>query len=583
VLQFKRGDSNTALVTLTAAAAAYQKLGYRLGSAQVQDGIGMIHAEQGRLDCALQAFSVSLADKTIDGDFEGMAITLGNLGRTHLRAMRYQDALDCFQRDMDLAVRFNALKSQAQLHNHLGQAWLGLKELDQAAAALEQSLELARTHGYSFVELFALKDRALLHLSQRRFKEAEADLIAAEKLLPSDTEPDLVLHLKAARGELLAARGDRGAAALLEQAANGYANLQVPDLLINCRVRLAHTLIDANNSRDAQQCLLDTMELVRAGGYGRYLTMVREAFAGLGVVEPVAEESRTLAATGTAAAPGDYQELQHLGGGAFGEVFRAMDFKRNCQVAYKRLHLNRLYDVRERQLCWASARTELEAASRVCHPCVASVYSLGTEPNGGAYVVQQFIEGRPLTKLLPPDNSANELEVMRSLKLIADGLSALHLADIVHRDLKPDNIIVRPDGVPVLIDFGVAHVTRFTSRTMPKIIAGTFGYMAPEQAAGKAIDARADLYALGVIAFQWLTGILPLRPRGTTFEEQAADVAKRAPDALRDFRPNVQPPLHDLVMSLLEKKPRRRPASAVVVARQLQEMLDAADGQAAAS
>jgi serine/threonine-protein kinase len=572
VLQMRLSDNDAALESLTKAADAYQQLSDRLGNARVQDSIGMLHAEQGRLDCALQAYTVSLADKTIAGDMEGMAIALGNVGRAHLRAMRYQDALDCFGRDLEIATRLGQTKAQAQMHDHLAQALFGLKELDQAENEFSQCLALAAANNYHAVEFFAYKDRALLRIAQRRFDEAEADLNAAKERLLDDTEADLAIHLLAARGELLAARRHRGAADALEEAAAGYARLKVPDREIACRVLLAHTLVDTNQAADAERCLLEALKLATADGYGRYLRTVREALAGLGIVERAAQEQRPLVTTPSSEAPSAYLQRELLGKGAFGEVYRAMDLVHDREVAFKRLHLDRLYEVRERDLAWASARTELEAASRVWHPCVARVLAVGTEPQGTAYVVQEFVRGEPLSKMMPEDNSADVGEVLRCLQRVADGLSALHLADVVHRDLKPANIVIRQDKVPVLIDFGVAHVARFTERAMPDVLPGTFDYMAPEQAMGKSIDGRADLYALGVIAYQWLTGILPLRLRGDDFDAMTRDLVHRAPDPLRDFRPNVSPEAEALVMSLLEKKPRRRPANATVVARQLQEM-----------
>ena len=107
------------------------------------------------------------------------------------------------------------------------------------------------------------------------------------------------------------------------------------------------------------------------------------------------------------------------------------------------------------------------------------------------------------------------------------------------------------------------------ARTAPGAVLGTPGYMAPEQALGRRVDARADLYALGVITYEWLTGVLPLHPRGADFEAQARDIATRTPAPLGDFRPALPDALVELVHALLEKKPRRRPSSAAEVADRL--------------
>jgi len=102
-------------------------------------------------------------------------------------------------------------------------------------------------------------------------------------------------------------------------------------------------------------------------------------------------------------------------------------------------------------------------------------------------------------------------------------------------------------------------------------VAGTLLYMAPEQAAGKRIDGRADLYALGVVAYEWLAGVLPLRPWGDTFAEMARDIASRRPRPPSEFRPDIDPALERLVMRLLEKKPQRRAASAAAVAEEFRK------------
>jgi serine/threonine protein kinase len=111
-------------------------------------------------------------------------------------------------------------------------------------------------------------------------------------------------------------------------------------------------------------------------------------------------------------------------------------------------------------------------------------------------------------------------------------------------------------------------------------VAGTLAYMAPEQAAGKNIDHRADLYALGAMAYEWLTGLLPLRLRGATFDELARDLAKRAPLPLSDLRADLPEGLQKLVMELLSKKPSRRPPTALSVAQRFHDLATDAQAQA---
>ncbi len=567
----KLGRQAKAIDALLRAADIYRHLGDRAGCAQVQDTLGMAYAARGRLDHAVLAYALALVDKTLLGDLVGLAITLGNLGRVHLREGRYRDAIDCFGRDLEIAVRLGDERGQARMHDDLGQAWLGLEEHARAEREFDACLALARRGGHHDLEFFALKDRAMLRLAQSRLDDAQADLDAAEQALPAEAEPYFRFVAAAARGELLAARHDPRALDLLDRAVRGFVELQIPDLEISARIALARALLQRKFKAQAEQCLLAGLKLARGDGYARYLPRLNEAMAGLGIVEGAIDEAgRPIGAMPDQAA-GGYVLRERLGGGAFGEVFRAFDPQRNCDVALKRLHLDRLYDVARRRQLLASARVELEAASRVRHPGIVRVLAIGTDPDGGAYITQDFVPGRSLRQWMPGDASADVVEVIERLAPIADALAALHGAGIVHRDLKPENILVCDDGSPVLVDFGICQLTGFSSAASEQV-AGTLCYMAPEQATGKRIDGRADLYALGVIAYEWLAGVLPLRPRGNDFTAMARDLARRQPEPLSAFRPCLNADIERFLMSLLAKKPRQRPASAAAVAEQLRTL-----------
>lgn len=148
-------------------------------------------------------------------------------------------------------------------------------------------------------------------------------------------------------------------------------------------------------------------------------------------------------------------------------------------------------------------------------------------------------------------------------------LQALHDCGVVHRDVKPANILVRPDHSPVLVDFGIAYLPK-ASAAEPLL--GTIEYMAPEQALGRRVDGRADLYALGVVAYEWLCGVRPLRLRGRDWNEMARDLAARTAPPISSFRPSVVPELEGFVAALLAKKPRHRPANGARVAQMCREI-----------
>jgi tetratricopeptide (TPR) repeat protein/tRNA A-37 threonylcarbamoyl transferase component Bud32 len=568
-----------AIEALLKSSELYTQIDERLGLAQVRDTLGMVEAARGRLDFALHAYALSLVDKTLLGDRAGMAITLGNLGRIHLRAGRYADALACFQRDLELSQQLNDVRGQARMREDLGQVYFGQENFARAEQELHAALALCAEHGIADIEFFAHKDLARLRIAQQRFAEAEKAIESAERVLPPAAEASARLCLTATRGALFAARSDARALATLEEAVRGFQKLELPDFEIPARIDLARALAGQKFKAQAEHCLLEGLRRARLGGYTRYLSRLNEAMAELAVVEGMMEEPyRPIvgpAAGGdeepVLAAGAHYVLLDRLGGGAFGEVFRVYDPDRNSELAIKQLRFDRLYDVEERQQLLASARIELEAASRVRHPGVLRVYALGADPSGGAYLVEDYVAGKSLRHVLPRDARASVCHALPCLALIADALAALHAVGVVHRDLKPENILIRGDGTPVLVDFGIAQVAG-RSGIEGRGIAGTLAYMAPEQAAGKKIDGRGDLYALGAIAYEWLTGLLPLRLRGTTLDEQIRDLAKREPAPLADFRADLPPALQKLVMQLLAKKPARRPPTALAVAEQFHQL-----------
>jgi len=558
---------------LLRSAEIYGALGERLGQAQVYDTLGMVEGARGRLDYALNFYALSLVDKTMLGDRQGMAITLGNLGRVHLRAGRFRDALFCFERDLLIARELGDERGQARMHEDMGRAHLGLEELAKAEQELRECLKIASRCSFKDMEFFARKDLVLTRIAQGRLEEAETELEMAEAALPAEAEPYFRLILTAARGDLLMAKGDKKAIDVLEEAVEGFEQAQLPDLEIPARISLAKALVSQRYKALAEQCLLRGLRLARSDGYARYLPTLNEAMAGLDLVEGAIEETARQLSDGPSPLKTSYIIREQLGSGAFGEVFRVYDPQRGQDVALKRLRLEKLYDLSRRKQLLASARVELEAASRVRHPGVVRVLAIGTEPDGGTYIVQEYVPGRPLQELFPKqkDASADPHLVVSYVERIANALQALHEAGVVHRDLKPANILVRADGLPVLVDFGIAHMMDAKGAKDPQM-AGTLPYMAPEQAMGRRLDGRADLYALGVIAYEWLAGVRPLRLRGSSLEDMARDIATRQPPPLSDFLPVILPELERLIMSMLAKKRRQRPASALEVVEECQRL-----------
>ena len=563
--QARLRETSSATDSLLRAADTYRALKENLKRAEVYDSLGMLHESRGRVDYAMNFFAISLTDKALAGDKQGMAITLGNMGRAHLREGRARDALDCFQRDGDLSAQLGDLRGRARSLQDIGRAHAALKDPTAAEQALLESLGVAQKSNFTDLTFFARKELAHLYTDQNRFDDAEHQLVAAETALVPGTETPALMMLLYGRGHLLAARHDPAAIDVLERAVANFQQADLPDLEIPTRISLAGALMRQGLKATAENCLTQGFRLARSDGYARYLPALTETMTQLDIIEGAVQEKPRPLHQGPNPPPGSYILRQRLGSGTFGEVFRAFDLQRNQDVAYKRIHLNRLYDARQRDQLLDSAHLELEAASRVNHPGVVKVFAIASEPDGNLYIVQEFIPGQPLRAMMNAAPDTPVPQVLRTISQIAAALDALHRRGVIHRDIKPENILVREDSSPVLVDFGVAHIHQF-NRLEKTTLVGTLEYLAPEQARAKKIDPRADLYSVGVIAYEWLAGVRPLRLRGNTTDELIQDLITRAAPPLTDFRPDLAGQINDLIMRLLAKHPRKRIPSAADLA-----------------
>ena len=263
---------------------------------------------------------------------------------------------------------------------------------------------------------------------------------------------------------------------------------------------------------------------------------------------------------------------RELGRGGMGIVYSAHDERLGRSVALKVLGKRRERDAERRQRFLREARS----AASIVHPNVAAVYEVG-EADGALYIAMELVAGKSLRQRL----AEGALPVVEAVALaagVARGLAAAHDKQIVHRDLKPENVMVEPSGSPKILDFGLAKLhdadvtptvlgaqaTRSPSTEDGRIL-GTPGYMSPEQAAGRAIDGRSDLFSLGVVLYEMLAGRLPFS-FGTTAEALAA-VLRDDPAPLR----RVPPAVATLTMQCLAKSPANRPADARAVAARLEE------------
>ena len=274
---------------------------------------------------------------------------------------------------------------------------------------------------------------------------------------------------------------------------------------------------------------------------------------------------------------GPYEIQSPLGAGGMGEVYRARDARLNREVAIKILPASFSADPDRLQRFAQESR----AAAALNHPNILSIYDIGDD-HGTPYVVSELLEGETLRERLQNGPLASRKAIDYGQQ-IGKGLAAAHEKGIVHRDLKPENLFITNDGRAKILDFGLAKFTRpepDNSGNEPTqqvgteagTVLGTVGYMSPEQVRGKCADARSDIFALGAILYEMLSGKRAFH--GDSAADTMSAILKEDPPELAETNRNVSPALERIVRHCLEKNPAERFQSARDVAFNLEALTD---------
>jgi hypothetical protein len=261
---------------------------------------------------------------------------------------------------------------------------------------------------------------------------------------------------------------------------------------------------------------------------------------------------------------GPYRILAVLAQGGMGVVFRAHDPALDRPVALKALLPGMAAVPGARERFFREAR----AAAALKHPHVVTIFQVG-EDRGAPFLAMEFLEGEPLDGRIRREGRLPLAEVLRIGRQAALGLGVTHARGLVHRDVKPANLwLEAPDGHVKVLDFGLARAAADQAHlTDSGLIMGTPAYMAPEQAEGKPVGPRCDLFSLGCVLYQMSTGTLPFRGKSTIAVLRALALHEPAP--VGELRPDAPRELSALVAGLVAKKPEDRPASAQEVAQTL--------------
>jgi serine/threonine protein kinase len=264
---------------------------------------------------------------------------------------------------------------------------------------------------------------------------------------------------------------------------------------------------------------------------------------------------------------GAYRVARLLGVGGMGRVYKGVHPQIGSRVAIKVLSR----ECADRKDLVDRFFSEARAVNLIRHESIVNVLDLATLPDGRPYIVMEYLDGAPLSEIITRMGGLPLGGLTRLTTEVLDALGAAHAKGIVHRDLKPDNIYVTPAGRPKVLDFGIAKLLPELggSFTQSGSLLGTPHYMAPEQALGKPVDHRTDVYSLGVILYECATGRRPFNA-DSLFDLLRKHVDE-APVPPRHLRPDLPPPMEAVILTAMAKDPNARFASAMMMAQALMQ------------
>ena len=262
---------------------------------------------------------------------------------------------------------------------------------------------------------------------------------------------------------------------------------------------------------------------------------------------------------------GRYEIVGELGRGAMGVVYKAVDPVIGRTVAVKTIRLTEEGTGMSRPELLQRFQTEAHAAGLLTHPNIVVVYDAGEE-GGLYYITMELVEGKSLQTLLDARQAFPLPRVVRIMEQTCGALQFAHERNIVHRDIKPANLMLTPDDTVKVTDFGTAKILQFGTAHQTAHVIGTPSYMSPEQVKGRPVDGRSDIFSLGVVLYEMVTGEKPFP--GQNITTVIYKIVNEDPVPPRQIDPSIHPGLSQTVMKALAKQPEHGPHIAKIIARQ---------------
>jgi serine/threonine-protein kinase len=270
---------------------------------------------------------------------------------------------------------------------------------------------------------------------------------------------------------------------------------------------------------------------------------------------------------------GRYDILEELGKGSMGHVYKALDPKINRLLAIKTIRFSDEFEEDLIQEIKERFFREAEIAGQLSHPSIVTIYDVGVDREL-TYMAMEFLEGENLEKHIIKDNLLSFGKILEIIAEVAKALHFAHKADVIHRDIKPANIMRLRNGGVKVTDFGIAKAIS-SSRTKTGVILGTPNYMSPEQIMGQKMDLRSDIFSLGVLFFQMLTGELPFH--GENLSSLLYQITQVRHPSVRSYNPKIPRVFEQILNKALAKDPKDRFSNAEEMERILRLLVSKMD------